>query len=76
MDIGTENAGIGRLRIRSSHLAGRRPGVGTETLPPGARFSKVLPQIVPGLPALAAGYFRAHADRPVFCFAVFGMQWL
>ena len=51
----------------------RRPG---GNIPPAGRISKLLPEIISGLPPLTKGYFRVGSNRPVMSFGVFGTSTL
>jgi hypothetical protein len=51
---------------------GTPAGSGTRRLAPNGRFSKLLTELVPGLPTLSKGYFTVQSTQPVLGFAVFG----
>lgn len=53
---------------------GSSAGTGTIRVEPNSRFSKVLTELVPGLPLLDKGYFTVRSSQPLFSFAVFGTQ--
>jgi len=70
------NAETAQLVVEIFDTQGIRVGRGEVPIPPHGRISKLLSDIVPDLPAMARGYFKVRADRPVVSFAVFGPRTL
>ncbi len=62
------------LQVSAYDADGMARGMGWHKLGPGCRFSRLLSQLIPGLPALSKGYFLVRSDQPVFSFAVFGTR--
>jgi hypothetical protein len=53
---------------------GLRVGVGSVSIPPGGRISRLLRDLFPGMQPMSRGYFKVLASRPVFSFGVFGTR--
>jgi IPT/TIG domain/ZU5 domain len=53
---------------------GRKTGSTVLTLGPGARISRLLEELIPGLKEQAGGFVRATASRPVIAFELFGSR--
>jgi hypothetical protein len=60
------------VTISIFNSSGIEVGSGQRTLGPFARFSELLSEIAPGMPATGSGYFKVTSDRPVFSFALLG----
>lgn len=51
---------------------GTRIGVSSVSIPANGRISRLLKELVPGMPPMSRGYFRILSSRPVLGFGVFG----
>jgi len=51
---------------------GVRIGAGNTRIPANGRISRLLPELIPGLPSMKKGYFKILSSRPLLSFGVFG----
>ncbi len=60
------------ITVEVFHSNGALAAAGSQIVPAGGRFSRLLPQLVGTLPSMDKGYVRATSASPVICFALFG----
>ena len=70
------NAQAANVTISAYNADGIQVGANTVRIGAGESVSRLLPQLIPGLPKMDGGYFRVDSDQPVFSFAVFGTSTL
>jgi sugar lactone lactonase YvrE len=61
-----------KVTVTVYDISGQRVASGSQTIPAGGRFAKVLPELVGTLPAMLKGYFEVNSTLPLTCFALFG----
>jgi hypothetical protein len=62
------------VQVTVYNESGVRVGIVSPTIPAGGRFSKLLSELMGGLPSMTRGYFQIYSGNPVFGFSVFGTK--